>query len=127
MLYRKHARPSSASTGIACGSVPCDRIHLFPGDGLIGAPLAYADNGDGTFTDIATGRQWEKKVVGSGTCTGALHDVDATCTWAEATGDWIAAINAEGGTGLGGQSDWQVPTAKELQSLIGLQSFHSSS
>ena len=85
---------------------------------MIGAPLAYADNGDGTFTDMATGRQWEQKVAGGGTCVVDLHLVDATCTWAEATGAWIAAINAEGGTGLGGHDDWRVPTVKELQSLI---------
>lgn len=97
---------------------------IFPGDGLTGAPLAYADNGDGTFTDMATGRMWEKKVAGGGTCAGALHAVDATCTWAEATGTWIAKINAEGGTGLGGHDDWRVPTVKELQSLVDYSTSH---
>ena len=69
---------------------------MFPGDGLAGAPLAYVDNGDGTFTDLVTGWMWEKKVAGGGTCAVDLHAVGATCTWADATGAWIAAINAEG-------------------------------
>jgi hypothetical protein len=91
---------------------------VFPGDGVQGAPLRYQDNGDGTITDLNTGLMWETKVPGGGSCTGALHAVDATCTWAQATGDWINAVNTEGGTGYAGYDDWRVPNVRELMSIV---------
>ena len=47
-----------------------------------------------------------------------LHGVNATCTWVEATGTWISAINAEDETGYAGYNDWRVPNVKELQSIV---------
>jgi hypothetical protein len=92
---------------------------VFPGDGVDGPALSYHDNGDGTFTDNNTLLMWEKKVLGVSvdTCstTTNLHGADSTCTWAEATGAWIAAINA---ANLGGHSDWRIPNIKELQSIV---------
>jgi hypothetical protein len=85
-----------------------------PGDGVRGAPLRYRDNGDGTMTDLHTGLMWEKKVPGSS----GLHAVDARYTFDEATGDWIAWVNAEGGRGFAGHGDWRVPNAKELHSIV---------
>ena len=91
---------------------------VFPGDGVDGPALSYTDNG-ATFTDNNTLLEWEKKVAGGsvGTCdlTTNLHGVDSTCTWAQATGVWIAAINA---ANLGGHNDWRVPNIKELQSIV---------
>ena len=93
-----------------------------PGDGRSGAPLAYIagvddrDTGDMTFIDLNTGLEWEVKGVGGpGTCLTALHGVDSTCTWDQARGDWINAVNAER---YAGYTDWRVPTVKELLSLI---------
>jgi len=83
----------------------------------------FVDNGDGTITDRRSGKMWEKKVDGGGmvertTCLSAPHDVNTRCTWHEATGDWIEAVNAEGGTGYAGYDDWRVPTIGELQDIL---------
>jgi hypothetical protein len=92
---------------------------VFPGDGVDGPTLRYTDHGDGTFTDNNTLLMWEIKLPGGtpGTCdlTTHLHGVDSTCTWVDATGVWIAAINM---ANLGGHSDWRVPNIKELQSIV---------
>src|SRR5262249_31619506 len=91
---------------------------IFPGDGLDGPQLRYQDNGDGTITDLNTELMWEKKVVGSG----CLHCVNDQYTFAQATstasGSFLLGVNTEGGTGLGGHSDWRLPNAKELLSLV---------
>ena len=98
----------------ACEAEP---IAVFPGDGVDGPALNYTDNGDGTITDNNTLLMWEKKVAGGGlgTCLTDLHGVDSECSWAEATGAWIAAINA---ANLGGHNDWRLPNVKELQSIV---------
>ena len=97
-----------------------DRGVTFPGDGVQGAPLRYQDNGDGTITDLNTGLTWEKKGSGgdAGTCLTNLHGVNSACTWVQATGAWIDGVNAEGGTGFAGHSDWRLPNVRELQSIV---------
>ncbi len=92
-----------------------------PDDGTlrVGATLRYADNGDGTITDLNTGLMWEKK-----SDDGGLHDHDDTHTWSSETGtqdtiwDWLEDVNAEGGVGFAGHGDWRIPNAKELASLV---------
>ncbi|MCV6590083.1 MAG: DUF1566 domain-containing protein [Marinobacterium sp.] len=59
----------------------------------------FADNGDGTITDNATGLMWMQS------------DSVEAMTWKEAL-EW--AENYE----YGGHSDWRLPNAKELQSLV---------
>lgn len=52
---------------------------------LAGVPRMseFADNGDGTITDIVTGLMWEKKVAHDGMADPAnLHDVDNHYPWA---------------------------------------------
>ncbi len=53
---------------------------------------------------------------------GCLHCVNDQYTFAEATstaaGSFLDAVNTEGGTGLGGHSDWRLPNARELLSLV---------
>lgn len=59
----------------------------------------FKDNGDGTITDVATGLTWMQ--------------ADST------TGmDWPAALEYAENLELAGHSDWRLPNAKELQSII---------
>ena len=110
------ARPKAASSPSSATSVAGA---VFPGDGAESGPeLAYQDNLDGTVTDLNTGFTWEVKAPGGGTCLGALHAVGATCNWNDATGPWIDALNAEGGSGYAGHTDWRIPNVKELQSIV---------
>jgi hypothetical protein len=89
----------------------------FVGDGQSGTPLAYEDCGDGTVVDGFTNLMWEQKVEGGDetTCLTALHGADSRCSWLEANQEWIDAVNAEG---YAGYSDWRVPHAKELLSIV---------
>ncbi|MBI3249560.1 MAG: DUF1566 domain-containing protein [Deltaproteobacteria bacterium] len=87
-------------------------VQLLAGEGRL------HDNGDGTLTDANTGLTWERK-----NNNGGLHDKHNIYTWETATGTWISDVNAEGGTGYAGYSDWRVPTAQELQSLLDYSRF----
>ena len=62
----------------------------------------FQDNGDGTLTDNATGLMWARNDSGQG------------MIWAEALA-WVEARNAEGYLGY---SDWRLPNAKEMQSIL---------
>lgn len=62
----------------------------------------YIDNGDGTITDLATGLMWLKE--DSGATVGTLDWIDALA-WSE---DLEAA----------GYTDWRLPNAKELHTLV---------
>jgi hypothetical protein len=67
----------------------------------------------GTITDNATGLIWELK-----TDVGGIHDYNNTYTWGNAFDVFIAAVNAEGGTGFAGHNDWRLPNVKELMSIV---------
>ncbi len=62
----------------------------------------FTDNGDGTITDEATGLMWSQSDSGEG------------MTWEEALA-WVQQMNDENYLGY---SDWRLPNAKELQSLV---------
>jgi hypothetical protein len=68
----------------------------------------FHDNGDGTVTDRATGLTWMR--VDSGHLK-AGPGKNGRLNWAQAL-EW-----AEGLT-FAGQTDWRVPNAKELQSIV---------
>ncbi len=62
----------------------------------------FADNGDGTITDRATGLMWARTDSGSG------------MDWESALA-WVEAKNA---ANYLGHNDWRLPNAKELQSIV---------
>ncbi|GAA3651102.1 DUF1566 domain-containing protein [Flavivirga jejuensis] len=59
----------------------------------------FKDNGDGTITDNATGLMWQQADNGS-------------------TYDWENALDYAESLTLGNYSDWRMPNAKELQSIV---------
>jgi hypothetical protein len=106
------------------------------GDVQAGAALAYADNGDGTITDLNTGLMWEKKDD-----SGGIHDKDNTYTWCGAscgttyemdgtiTTTFLDTLNDVGGGGascFAGHCDWRIPNYKELVSIVNLEVFSPS-
>ncbi|VGO15162.1 hypothetical protein PDESU_03744 [Pontiella desulfatans] len=59
----------------------------------------FKDNGDGTITDAATGLTWMQADSGKGM-------------------DWPSALEYAEGMEFAGHSDWRLPNAKELQSIV---------
>ena len=59
----------------------------------------FTDNGDGTITDSSTGLMWMKNDSGM-------------------TMNWSAALNYAEGIDFATFSDWRLPNAKELQSIV---------
>ena len=73
-----------------------------------GTQASYTDNGDGTVTDNVTGLVWQQSPDTDGD-----GDIDAS--------DKISYANAESyceNLSYAGQTDWQLPTIKQLYSLI---------
>ena len=60
---------------------------------------SFSENGDNTITDNATGLMWMK------------NDSETSMTWEE-------ALNYAENFEFGGYSDWRLPDAKELQSIV---------
>lgn len=59
----------------------------------------FTDNGDGTITDAATGLMWTKTDSGKGL-------------------NWEAALKYAETNRTAGHTDWRLPNAKELQSIV---------
>ncbi len=59
----------------------------------------FADNGDSTISDLATGLMWQKADDG-------------------VTRDWQESLAYAEGCELAGHSDWRLPNAKELQTIV---------
>ncbi len=59
----------------------------------------FTDNGDGTVSDNATGLMWQQSDDGN-------------------TRDWENALSYSENLTLGEHSDWRLPSAKELQSIV---------
>jgi hypothetical protein len=86
----------AAGAAVSC---PGEGEAFFGQDGnYAGTEAAYADNGDGTVTDLNTGLMWQQ-------------DPGEKMTYDEA----LAALET---FELAGYDDWRLPTIKELYSLI---------
>ncbi len=72
---------------------------LYVRDNTLYGVNSFTDNGNGTVTDAATGLMWLQDDSGSG------------MNWEEAL-EWADSLEAAG------YSDWRLPDAKELQSLV---------
>src|SRR5439155_13558836 len=96
---------NNSGTPISCTGTGND------GEIQAGAALAYTDNGDGTITDEVTSLMWEKK-----SDDGSVHDKDTQYNCANAFAVHLAALNSGGG--FGGHTDWRLPNAKELQTIV---------
>jgi len=59
----------------------------------------YVDNGDGTISDLATGLMWQKADDGI-------------------SKNWETSLAYAEGLALGNKTDWRLPNAKELQSIV---------
>ncbi len=97
------------------GSTPAD----MPGEGDPVSPR-YIPCGAGevAICDLQTGLMWERKAGFGADCLADLHSNSARCTHEEALGPWIAALNAEDGTGYAGYVDWRLPTIQELITIM---------
>ena len=135
-------RPSLVCTPAVPGPTPnSDAFHGFPatgqmtcwdtsgnvvpcagtgqdGDVQAGSTLSYVDNGDGTITDLNTGLTWEKK-----SDDGTIHDRDTTYVWSDAFAIFIAGLNS---MAFAGHTDWRLPNAKELQSIMSYETSNPS-
>jgi hypothetical protein len=86
----------------------CQQDCAFPGDGLTGESLSFADTGN-TIIDNVTGFEWAKKNLIAGS---PLHR-DLIVTYAQAQAH-VDALNAAGYEGGG----WGLPNLKQLQSIM---------
>ena len=71
----------------------------------------FADNGDGTVTDKATGLQWKR-------CSEGQTWDGATCTGWATTHIWQQALQLAEGASYAGKGDWRLPNIKELGGIV---------
>jgi len=74
------------------------------------------DNGDGTITDLATGLMWSQDDSGSASSSGGTANATngGAMDWEEA----LAYVQELNDANYLGYSDWYLPNAKELQSIV---------
>jgi hypothetical protein len=96
------------ASGVA---IPCEGTGQ-DGELQKGLTPAYADNADGTITDLRTGLVWEKL-----SDDGSIHDKDDVYDWDQAFTVKVATLNDDA---FAGHTDWRVPNRFELESLMNL-------
>ena len=87
------------STNPAEGKAPGNYVRCVSGTEAVYGVNAFADNGDGTVTDAATGRMWQQSDDGT-------------------RREWPEALAYCEGLDLAGHTDWHLPNSKELQSIV---------
>ena len=117
--------PDSGQTKCYQVVAPYDEIPC-AGTGQDGAysinPISFSDRGDGTVSDNNTGLVWQKCSVGQNndeTCSGTA----ARFNWYQASGTFNATDNSTTQNvcsivTLSGNSDWRLPSKKELMSIV---------
>ena len=78
--------------------------------GSLVSPISFLDHGNGTITDQTTGLTWQKCSAG--------QTNDSTCSGAATTFIWDSALNYCETLTLAGHTDWRLPSASELKSLL---------
>lgn len=75
---------------------------------------SFQDNGDSTVTDNATGLTWMKVDSGHSSVTANLSGYDRS----DGSLNWSQALDFCENLTFAGRSDWRLPNAKELQSIV---------
>jgi hypothetical protein len=79
----------------------------------------FVDNGDGTITDRATGFMWSQQDSGAANDDGTTRSPSAVnCGLGRTWVDTLAWVQQMNGINYLGYSDWRLPDAKELQSIV---------
>ena len=80
-----------------------------PGPGYVAPAPVYADQGNGTVKDNATGLVWQK-------CSSGQTN-DASCSGTATTANWTGALSYCNSLSLAGRS-WRLPNTNELKSIV---------
>ncbi len=94
--------PVSPWTDIPCAGTGQD------GDHRQGLDRNFADNGDGTISDLRTGLMWEKL-----SDDGSIHDYNSASYMLPLS----VKLNGLNGQSFAGYTDWRLPNIAELQTL----------
>ncbi len=93
------ASSSGLPNGPSDGKAPGNYVRCVSGDEGVYGVNSFADNGDGTVSDLSTGRMWQQADDGT-------------------RREWPEALAYCEALGLAGFDDWTLPNSKELQSIV---------
>lgn len=104
--------PALSATGVGAVVREGDDGHY-----RAGAPLRFADSGDGTVSDLNTGLTWIKSGRGE-------IETDPPTPYRDEDGwrkyNWTEAVNYCERLDFAGHRDWRLPNYKELTSILDL-------
>lgn len=99
---------TEAGAMIACAGTGHD------GETQAGAARAYAENEDGTITDLSTGLTWEILDYSNQAFYAGIHSLERSYNWNAA----LARIEELNSNSFAGHSDWRLPNILELGTLF---------